>query len=511
MKGFVRFLMVLLRTAGLLSLLLVLYLGYLCCHEQKIPASWVEAVLERVAPHDLVIKLDSFSFGFRRGLAIGGLRVYERSRPEPRPVLAAADLLVVDPLERHVLVRGARYPRLPDSYYAPENTDRDAPVEATLPRIPRHTLTLIRPEILGVAPLKVVAEVVSSPRRIAFEHMHLDWDTDGGEPMSLEGSCAVDLDRQEVAGEVHGEAIQKDIRPLLVALDIPSSLPYVDAFTEVPGPVPASCSWHVNLVNNDFTLDLGLHPTLGKYRAVPMAKADGNLHLFVYTRDNCLNYRHVFGPIVGRGPKDEPLKGTVTVTGTNRYNVVTVEAESLLPVADLLKIGSFTGDYVDRDVVGESRCSLEFRFPRAMTNNYEVLNGKGRLSVKNGHLMRLNGFKGLVEMLADRVPGVSWFTDVTQGSCDYVIENGVLKSDSIYIEGTVFSIKMYGQFDTVRDNLDFTARVQFTKKDSFAGKILHPLTWPFTKLLLEFKLTGSSENPKWEYISVIDRVLEATK
>ena len=146
-----------------------------------------------------------------------------------------------------------------------------------------------------------------------------------------------------------------------------------------------------------------------------------------------------------------------------------------------------------------------------MTNNYEVLNGKGRLGVKNGHLMRLKGFKGLVEMLADRVPGVSWFTDVTQGSCDYVIENGVLKSDDIYIEGSVFSIKMYGQLDTVRDQLDFTARVQFTKKDSFAGKILHPLAWPFTKLLLEFRVKGTSSRPEWEYVSVIDRVLEATK
>ena len=140
-----------------------------------------------------------------------------------------------------------------------------------------------------------------------------------------------------------------------------------------------------------------------------------------------------------------------------------------------------------------------------------MLNGKGRLSVRNGQLMRINGFRGLVAQLAEHVPGVSWFTDSTQGSCDYVIENGVLKSDNIYIEGTVFSIKMYGRFDTVRDSLDFTVRVQFTKRDSLVGKILHPLTWPFTKLLLEFRLTGSADRPKWEYISVIDRVLEAAK
>ena len=52
-------------------------------------------------------------------------------------------------------------------------------------------------------------------------------------------------------------------------------------------------------------------------------------------------------------------------------------------------------------------------------------------------------------------------------------------------------------------------RVQFAKKDSIAGKLLHPLAWPFTKLLLEFRLTGTPDEPKWTYLSVIDRVLEA--
>ena len=54
-------------------------------------------------------------------------------------------------------------------------------------------------------------------------------------------------------------------------------------------------------------------------------------------------------------------------------------------------------------------------------------------------------------------------------------------------------------------------RVQFAKNDSMVGKILHPLTWPFTKLLLEFKLTGSPDRPEWKYVSVVDRVVEAVQ
>ena len=267
----------------------------------------------------------------------------------------------------------------------------------------------------------------------------------------------------------------------------------------------------VNLVNNDLDLHLSLHPTLGRYNNVPMSKADGELYLHVYTRDGWLNYSHQFGPIIAVGPNGEPLEGTVKVSGTNGYNTVAVDAKSALPVADLLEIGGFTGDYVDKDIFRECKCNLVFKFPRSMTNNYEVLNGSGHMEIRNGQIMRMKGFKGLLKLLAEKVPGISNFTDSTQASCDYVIENGVLKTDNIYIEGAVFSIKMYGKFDAPNDKLDFVVRVQFTKRDSFMGKILHPLAWPFTKLLLEFKLTGSPQDPQWHYISVIDRVVEAAK
>ena len=146
-----------------------------------------------------------------------------------------------------------------------------------------------------------------------------------------------------------------------------------------------------------------------------------------------------------------------------------------------------------------------------MTDDYGLLNGKGHVEVKHGQLMRMKGFRGLLEAMPSVAPAVSWFTDTTQASCDYVIENGVLRTDGVYIEGSLFSIKMYGSLDTVANSLDFTVRVQFTKQDSFMGKLIHPLTWPFTKLLLEFRLTGTPEKPEWKYISVVDRVLEVVK
>ena len=42
----------------------------------------------------------------------------------------------------------------------------------------------------------------------------------------------------------------------------------------------------------------------------------------------------------------------------------------------------------------------------AMTNNYEVLNGSGHVEVKDGMLMRMKGFKGLIEAMPAIAPAV---------------------------------------------------------------------------------------------------------
>ena len=497
-------------TVRLSFIVFCVFAGSLFVRDQRIPRFVLQAVADRYAPTNILVYVESASFGFVHGLRFRNLRVYDRMARGSLDPVASASVLELQPLRRRVFASGLTYLRLPEAYYAPGNSERNERVGVMLPDMSRFELVLERPDILGVTPERVVADVEVKGNRLTVERVRLNW-PDQDERMSLDGSCTVDFEAQELYGEVRGSAKQHNIRPLLAALDLDSALPYVDAFTDVPGKVPSGCKWRVNLINNDFDMDIDLDPTLGKYNTVPMRHATGRLKLHVYTRGNSLNYHHTIGPIVATGPQGQPLEGTVVVDGLNGTNTVSISAKSALPVANLLKIGGFEGDYVDESVVGNSSCTLEFRFPRTMGDDRSLLNGKGHLEIKDGQVMRLKGFKGLVELLAEKVPGVSWFTDSTQASCDYVIENGVVRSDNICIEGTLFSIKMYGAYDSVRDSLDFVVRVQFMKKDSLAGKILHPLTWPFTKLLLEFRLRGSPSEPEWKYVSVIDRVLEVAK
>ncbi len=487
------------------------FIGSLFFREQKISSDLVEHLFNRVAPTNLVLSVDYVSFGFRHGIHLRDVRLSDANMKDVMHLIAGADSVFLHPFSRCVRIEGARYTRLPDRYYVPENQEKNAPVAGGFPTLGKITLELIDPDILAVRPRKVTAKIEVSARRIDVKDIHLCWPDADRPNMTIDGWCFLDLDEQIVHGKVEGVARQAHIRPLLETLDVPVALPYMDAFTEIPEPCLAGCELKVNLFNNDLDLWLDLHPVMGRYNEVPMKRADGRIHLHNYTRGNCLNYKTIVGPISAVDINNRTLAGSVVITGTNGYNVVDVSAKSTQPLADLLRIGGFTGEYVSEDVFGESSCTLQFRFPRAMTNNYEVLNGHGSVSIKNGQLMRLKGFKGLLDAMPAIAPAISWISDSTQASCDYVIKDGVLYTDNIYIEGTLFSIKMDGSFDAVRDKLNFNVLVQFTKKDSLLGKVVRPLAWPFSKLLLAFRLTGTSENPKWIYLSVIKRILEAVE
>ena len=489
-------------------IVLCVYLASLFFREERLPGSWVEAVFDKYMPDGLTLHLDSLSFGFRRGVHIQNLKVYDSGGSKPLTPIISASLIDYYPFLQRLRVEDFKYLRLPASYYSEEYVERDAETKGGFPDLGVLSVTLIRSDILSIRSERLTFDVEVSPRRIDVTHLRLSW-PDRDKRMEINGFCYVDLDQQEVYGEVKGQARQEHIRPMLVTIDVPVALPYMDGFTDVPEPCEAWCAWRVGLRHANLDLWLDLHPLLGKYNSVPMRKADGKIHLSNCVQGTNLNYQTTIGPISGIDVEGRKLNGTVVVAGTNGYNTVTVDATSAQPLADVLKIGGFVGDYVGHEVIGNSACKLKFQFPRAMTNNYEVLNGSGHVEVKDGQLMRMKGFKGLIEAMPAIAPAVTWFSDSTQASCDYVLENGVLKTDNIYIEGSLFSIKMYGQFDTVKDKLDFTVRVQFAKKDSITGMVLHPLAWPFTKLLLEFKLTGSTEEPKWTYLSVIDRVIEA--
>lgn len=503
-----KFFTLLTKTMKLAFIAFLVFLGSLFFRSQHIPADWVESALKKALPETLLVQLDSISFGVFNGLTVKNLRVFDLSESAEQPI-ASAKKVTVYPLRRLIVADALRYPRLPAGYYVPGNQERNERVQLDLPAVPRFSLCLIRPEILGVTPDNVIADVEIHHDRLSVSRIHLDW-AELSEPIALDGFCSADFSRQVVQGEVYGFAKQYHIRPLLVALDIPISVEYMDAFTEVPGRIPARCGWNVNLINNDFTLTLDLKPDMGKYNGVALAHAESKLMIQTHTVGTNMNYKVTVGPLAARGVNAESLNGSVIITGQDNNVCVEANAKSNLPVAQLLKIAGFTGDYVDESMIGEAQSTNTFRFPDDMGSDVSKLNGEGHFEL-NGQVFRMKGFAGLLELLATRVPGVASITDSTSAKCDYTIRNGILHTENAVIDGKALSILMYGDLDLTKDELNFNVRVRFASQDSFVGKVLHPLTSPVSMLLLEFRLTGSTEHPKWEYLSVIDRVWEAAQ
>ena len=135
------------------------------------------------------------------------------------------------------------------------------------------------------------------------------------------------------------------------------------------------------------------------------------------------------------------------------------------------------------------------------------VNGKASIAIKDGRLARLNLFAGLTDYLAKTVPGISSLVDQSNAKMECVISNGVIHATNVSVSGDVFSITGQGTYSMPDDNLDFTARVRIFKNDSIIGKIANPITWTFSKLLLEFRVYGPIDKPHWKYISVVDRIL----
>ena len=339
------------------------FLGTLFFRQQRLPKSLVDKFCERLSTVDRVVSCDSVSMGFRDGFRFLGLRIYDRTRRDCLRPVFSADSVSVWLIPRKVRVVAAKMPRLHDDYYglsdgySPDVPDGDGGVSSfhigkvELPRMPKFTLELVRPDILGVTPERVVAEVNPELKRLELSDIHLEW-PDQDFRMCLDGGCVLDFGAQLLVGEVGGTARQEHIRPLLKALDLPSSYQYMggypdtgtSGFTEVPGPVPVTCRWRYDFSACDFNLWLDLHPDMGRYNDVRLHRVDGKLAVHAHYPDDSLAYDVAVGPLTAVDLHGRKLDGWLTVHGTNGLDWLEFDVRSELEKQDALDIMGYLND-----------------------------------------------------------------------------------------------------------------------------------------------------------------------
>ena len=343
--------------------LFLLALAAILLFEQPVPDFLLHRITRSLSSENYLVRADSASFRFSHGLKINNLRVFDRRKKAERPILSATCVDLALNLRRipwskrtmlkAVTVTGLYYPRLPDGYYIPDSVEfpgstdfreKDEPLELALPTLHPFPLTLIRPDVLDVKPKKVFAESVSvTSGGIRVGGIRLDW-PDSDVEQSLDGYFELDLERQLAKGKVSGQARQHHIRPMLVALDITNSYPFIDGFTRVEKPVDASCAFDVNLRNNDLHIHLDLAPEGGCYHLVPLANARGSVDVRVFVRDTYQNARILVGPLVANLADGSQMSGEIVYENTNDVGYVDFNVRSTTSLSNALAVADVMND-----------------------------------------------------------------------------------------------------------------------------------------------------------------------
>ena len=357
--------------SALLVGLLALFLAFcaLVCFEQPVPRALLDRVLTRLSTADYLVRADAATFRFPRRLCVRNLRVLDRGRhygPKTGPAVTVMSASQVDialdlrrlPWSRATILRGVtlvdfRYPRLPMGYYIPDSVEFpgqpdfrevDEPLKLDLPELRPFRVRLVRPEILGIAaPLVEIPFVEVTRDGLRVREASLRWpDTDV--PMTVAGHVTLDLNDQWMHGVVGGQARQHNIRPLLVALDITNSYQFIDAFTKVEKPVDVTCTFDVNLRNNDLRILLDLHPQGGRHHGVPLKRVDGKVDIRVFVRDTYQNARVTVGPLAGALADGSAVEGTLVYENTNDVGFVDFDVGTRAPLRDVLAIADVMND-----------------------------------------------------------------------------------------------------------------------------------------------------------------------
>ena len=134
------------------------------------------------------------------------------------------------------------------------------------------------------------------------------------------------------------------------------------------------------------------------------------------------------------------------------------------------------------------------------TNWINTLMAKGHLKIDQGCLLSIRLFGPLSEWLSRMTPNLGCLTQ-TEFDSDFTIKDGFLQLDNARMYGNIISIAITGKYGLADESLDFRVQVKLLRK-SLLAKLVNLITYPLTKLLLEFRLSGTLENPEWRPVNL---------
>lgn len=128
-------------------------------------------------------------------------------------------------------------------------------------------------------------------------------------------------------------------------------------------------------------------------------------------------------------------------------------------------------------------------------DNRASMQGKGDITITKGRIFLLPIFGGLSDYIASIIPGLDSIIGQSDLRADFTISDSRIRTSKVAIDGDVLSLLGSGSsgFDGTQD---FDIQLTFLKSHTLLSKIIRVPTYVFSKLF-EFKLTGTSAQPRW--------------
>lgn len=136
-------------------------------------------------------------------------------------------------------------------------------------------------------------------------------------------------------------------------------------------------------------------------------------------------------------------------------------------------------------------------------------NGKGTLKIKNGQLHDLPVLGGFSRLLRNTLPDFSLFSITTLYS-EYELRDGALHTDNLQLGSTLISARGSGTY-SLEKGLDFVLKAEPLRQTRENKEWYQLHLWGADALkqgtaplfsLLEFKLTGSLDQPDWRLVNL---------
>lgn len=136
------------------------------------------------------------------------------------------------------------------------------------------------------------------------------------------------------------------------------------------------------------------------------------------------------------------------------------------------------------------------------------INSTFDLAINGGLIGRIPLFAGFTNLMADNVPGISTLTDTSDIHLKGTAEKGLVTIPHFTLSGSLFMIEGPVTYSIPKDHLYAKVIAGVFKKNTLVGTLTRWATVPFTKLLWQVEVYGPIGNPKWNNLTIVEKVFD---